>query len=83
LSPRPGLPAYVVVILSFDTARKEFKSALAADPNIAASHDGLGQIYEHDGSLDAALAEYKRASDLDPSLEGVRQRLRRVRDRIR
>jgi tetratricopeptide (TPR) repeat protein len=44
-----------------DAARKVFESLTALDPNEAFFHSGLGAIYQHQGELERAIAEYDRA----------------------
>ena len=53
-------------------AEKEFKTALALNPNDSEAHKEYGDylyrchLYFGQGSLDEALQEYKRAQELDP-----------------
>jgi tetratricopeptide (TPR) repeat protein len=44
-----------------DSARKVFESLIELDPNDAFFHSGLGAIYQYEGALDRAVAEYDRA----------------------
>lgn len=61
----------------YAAAEKEFKSALALADS-AESHDGLGQVYEHLGKSDKALAEYRKAVAVKPDIEGTPQRIQRL-----
>jgi Tfp pilus assembly protein PilF len=58
-----------------DKAEKEFKSALAANPNLGASLDGLGQICEQRGQYAKAIEMYNKAIDAEPTLEGTQERI--------
>ncbi len=48
----------------------------------AAVHVHRGQQLRDSGDLDAALAEFVRAADIDPSLDVAQQEVRRTRERI-
>jgi serine/threonine protein kinase/tetratricopeptide (TPR) repeat protein len=52
---------------AYERAVREIKHALALNPDYAQAHQMLGTIYEHTGLLDEALAEYRKAVDLDPT----------------
>lgn len=62
----------------YAAAEKEFHSALAANPTMAESHDGLGQVYEQRGQLEKALDEYRTAVEEKPGIEGTRDRIARI-----
>lgn len=47
-------------------AEREFKRAIALDPNSAAAHTGYGWFLAYMGRLEDALPELQRARDLDP-----------------
>jgi len=42
---------------NMDAAEKEFRAALAAEPDNAAAHRGLGEIERHQGKMDDAVKE--------------------------
>jgi serine/threonine protein kinase len=50
-----------------DRAVREVKRALELNPNYAEAHRMLGNIYYHVGLIDPAIAEYRKAADLDPT----------------
>jgi len=45
---------------------KEFRRAIELNPNYATAHQWLASVFEQTKRFDAAQAEIKRASDLDP-----------------
>ena len=47
-------------------ARREFETAIALNPNLAEAHDSYGRYLSVVGRPDEALAEIKRAQELDP-----------------
>jgi hypothetical protein len=47
------------------------------------SHDALAGAYENKGKLDEALREYQRALELNPTHEGVKDGINRVKERLR
>jgi TolB-like protein/Tfp pilus assembly protein PilF len=51
---------------SWSDAEKEFRRAIALDPNNAFAHQAYGYWLVDRGQLDAALAETQRALELDP-----------------
>ena len=59
-----------LAILFFDwdwaAAEKHFKEALKLNPNNATAHQYYGEYFVAVGDADKAIAEYKRARDLDP-----------------
>jgi serine/threonine protein kinase len=50
-----------------DRAVRELKRALELNPNYAQAHQMLGNIYYHIGLIEPAIAEYRKAADLDPT----------------
>jgi Tfp pilus assembly protein PilF len=49
-----------------ERARHEFEEALAINPAIARAHSSLAVIDAEQGRTDAALADWRRAIELDP-----------------
>lgn len=58
-----------------DGARAEFETILQKDPNSADAHYGLGVIYETQGDLVKARAEWRKAIRLNPVHPGARAKL--------
>jgi serine/threonine protein kinase len=56
---------------AYERAVREVKRALTLNPDYAQAHQMLGTIYEHTGLLDEALAEYRKAVDLDPTSQNA------------
>ncbi|MGH9613841.1 MAG: tetratricopeptide repeat protein [Bryobacteraceae bacterium] len=54
------------------------KSALALDPKLYEAHQQLGMLYEEEGKLDEATAEYEAALTLRPDLATTQYRLAQV-----
>ncbi|MEP7326996.1 MAG: protein kinase [Gemmatimonadota bacterium] len=50
----------------WEGSEREFRRALALNPNYAFAHDQLGQVLGLVGRLDASIAEGRRAIELDP-----------------
>jgi tetratricopeptide (TPR) repeat protein len=48
------------------------KRAVVIEPSIARSHYRLAQYYEHVSNIPEAVAEYRRALELDPNFPGLR-----------
>jgi general secretion pathway protein D len=83
-------------IQDYDTALQYYQKALASDPKNAAfriklnqirfeaseSHLKKGQALREKGDLQAAAAEFQRASTIDPSSPVALQELRRTLDQI-
>ncbi|HVW21371.1 MAG TPA: tetratricopeptide repeat protein [Opitutaceae bacterium] len=59
-------------------AEADFRAAAARDPGFAPPHVGLGQIAEQAGARAEAIAEYRRALELNPEDEGVRALLQQA-----
>ncbi|MFT4114155.1 tetratricopeptide repeat protein [Silvibacterium sp.] len=49
-------------------AEREFQSALHADPNSAAAHEGLAEVREHSRDVDAARQEAQKSLTLQPNV---------------
>jgi serine/threonine protein kinase/Tfp pilus assembly protein PilF len=47
-------------------SEKEFKLAIALNPNYAIAHKGYGQFLGHEGRFEEAISETRRARELDP-----------------
>jgi curved DNA-binding protein CbpA len=60
-------------------ARALADAALAADPRSGVAHEALGVVLELEGSRKDARKAYERALELDPKLDGARERLKRLR----
>jgi tetratricopeptide (TPR) repeat protein len=60
-------------------ARALADAALAAGPRSAVAHEALGAALELEGHKKEARKAYERALELDPRLEGAKERLRRLR----
>jgi len=67
----------------YDAAVRDFKAALTLQPNNTYSLDGLGQAYEGRGQPDKALAEYRKAMQNGPGVEGTRERMTSVERRLK
>jgi tetratricopeptide (TPR) repeat protein len=51
---------------NWQEAEKEFKRAIALNPNYAAAHYGYGAFLDNMGRFEEALLEYNRARELEP-----------------
>lgn len=56
-------------------AQAEFESIIEKDPNSADAHYGLGVLYETQGDLIRARAEWRRALKINPAHAGARTKL--------
>jgi tetratricopeptide (TPR) repeat protein len=45
------------------------KKIIGINPKVSAAHHELGEIYQKEGKIDEAIAEYKRALELSPDLK--------------
>lgn len=54
-------------------------AALRSGPRNGAAHEALGVVLEAEGNKREARKELERALELDPALEGARERLRKLR----
>jgi len=66
--------------LDWQGAEREFRLAIALDPNNANAHDALGQLLNDIGRLDEGLRESQRAQELDPNQDHLSDALWRRRD---
>ncbi len=64
-----------------DEAQAAFEAVLEFDPEDYVSYAGLGLIAEYRGSLDQAIAQLRRAAELAPNSEAVRDELIRIYQR--
>ena len=51
---------------NWQEAEREFRRAIALNPNYAAAHQGYGDFLDHMGRFDEGLLEYNRARELEP-----------------
>jgi tetratricopeptide (TPR) repeat protein len=58
-----------------ERAAREHLRAIALNPDFADAHHALGMIYQHIGLLDLAMAEYRKATQLDPTTQNPTRRL--------
>ncbi|MGH7214745.1 MAG: tetratricopeptide repeat protein [Tepidisphaeraceae bacterium] len=61
-----------------DGAVESLNRLLRIDPRRAAAHNDLGRLLEAKSQIDDAAAHYRRALELDPSLDAARHNLDRV-----
>jgi Tfp pilus assembly protein PilF len=50
---------------NISSARERFKRSIALQPNWASSQNNLGAVLERDGALEGALAQYRKAAEMD------------------
>jgi len=62
-----------------DEARAHAEAALRAAPAHGPAHEVLGEVLVEQGDRAGAKREFERALELDPTLEGARDRLKRLR----
>jgi tetratricopeptide (TPR) repeat protein len=62
-----------------DAARAHGEAAVRAGPEDAAAHEALGAVLEAQGARKEARVALERALELDPRLEGAKERLKRLR----
>ncbi len=53
-----------------EQARRAFDAAAARNPGLARAHSSLGAMNAEDGGTDAAIAEWREATRIDPSEYG-------------
>jgi len=61
-----------------EKAIKEYKHAIALNPNLVEAHESLGAVYFHIGMLDESLRELRTALTLDPASRFALPRIARV-----
>ena len=54
-------------------------AAVKSGPRSGAAHEALGVVLEAEGNKREARKELERALELDPRLEGAKERLRKLR----
>lgn len=64
-----------------EAAREEFTEAIRRSPGYIEAYYNRGLTYEENGSLDSALADFKRALALDPTFTLAAEGLGRLADR--
>ncbi|MGE5413209.1 MAG: tetratricopeptide repeat protein, partial [Syntrophomonadaceae bacterium] len=62
-----------------DAARAHAEAAVRAGPDVAAAHEALGAVLDAQGAKKEARRALERALELDPRLEGAKERLKRLR----
>jgi curved DNA-binding protein CbpA len=82
----PGEPRWQVYVArlalergALETARSRAEGAIRMAPSLAAAHEVLGEALAVHGDDAGARKALERALELDPSLEGARERLRKMR----
>jgi tetratricopeptide (TPR) repeat protein len=61
----------------------EYKRIIEEEPSNAEAHYNLGHIYEKQGTMNAAISEYRIASYIDPDNADARRALKRLGKNIR
>jgi tetratricopeptide (TPR) repeat protein len=61
------------------SARTLATAALKSGPRVGVAHEALGIVLEAEGNKKEARKELERALELDPALDGAKERLRRLR----
>lgn len=59
----------------FEQALMAYQKSLAADPQYAESHNGIGVIYSRQGQYDAAIAAFNQALVLAPNADHIHNNL--------
>ena len=62
----------------YGRAIADFGSAIRLRPNRASFYTMRGHAYEKTGDKNQAIADYRKALQIDPSLQAVKDRLRRL-----
>lgn len=82
----PGEPRYLVYVArlalqrgALETARGRAEAAVRAAPALATAHEVLGDVLAARGESGPARKALERALELDAGLDGVRERLRKLR----
>ena len=82
----PGEPRYLVYVArlalqrgALETARGRAEAAVRAAPALATAHEVLGDVLAAQGESGPARKALERALELDAGLDGVRERLRKLR----
>ena len=60
-----------------------WKQVINIDPDDSKAHNNLGVAYEATGNMDAAIAAYQRAAELEPDNKYYRLNYRRCRIHLR
>ena len=64
---------------NYEELMAEYKRIIGAEPDSAEAHYGLGRVYEKQGMIDDAIAEYQIASYIDPSNTDAKRAAKRLR----
>ena len=67
LAGRPAFAFFGNATRAKGAAERNLKKAIEMDPNLAAAHFNLGQLYELQNRSDLGLASYQSAYELDSS----------------
>ena len=62
----------------WDGAIAEYSEVVRLQPNYYSAHYSLGMAYEHKGDRQAALREYRAASELNPNIPSYKQAYERL-----
>ena len=60
-------------------AERELKRVIEINPRLAIAYQFLGELYYRKDDLDSAASFWEKAVELDPSADGLRARLERIR----
>ena len=74
--PTPTGVAPITKRLTFDHAIADLNKALEINPKSALAYCNLGWTYEAMGDEREAIAHYRKALEIDPSLEAARDNLK-------
>lgn len=64
---------------NYDESLKFFENAISSDPNDARGYAGRGWVYEQTEKKDLAIADYKKALEIDPELVIASEGIKRVK----